>query len=239
MPLSPEQKKLITDASLLSEIEKMEHDLSDVTQESIGRKTKVREYEKTLSTWKDKLKKLDLDPDADDLEEQLNARLEKGKKGMKPDSEFEALMKKVNKLTDEVTNWKTTAEKNATEAAMAKARSAFAGKLTDHFGKASDLLLDYATLKGIIAVKDEMPGVMFEDDFVPLNAEKGQKSAIDVLKKLYPDFAITKQVGGGKDVSTRVNTNNTDGKPSMQMADFEAMTHPQKQEFIKSGGKVE
>ena len=236
MAFSDELKKKISDTAVLQEIEKLEDEINNVTGESIKRKGKIREYESKIGSLTEKMKKVGFDPDAD-FEEQISAKLEEGRKGLKPASELEALMKKVDKLSNELNGWKSQAEKSSAEAEMAKARAAFANKLTDHFGKASDILLDYATMKGIIAVKDGIPGVTVDDDFVPLAVEKGP-GAIDVLKKLYPQFAITKQQTGGKDVSTRPGTNSGDNREPISMEEFEKMPHASKQEFVKSGGKI-
>jgi hypothetical protein len=237
MAFSEELKKKVSDAAILAEIDKLEGELSDVTRESIGRKTKIRDFESKYGSLTDKIKRLGLDPDKDDVEEQFAALLEASKKGLKPESEMTALMKKVEKLSTDLNGWKTQAEKATAEAEMAKARAAFSGKLGDHFGKASDILLDYATLKGIIAVKDGVPGVSVDDDFVPLTVDKGP-GAIDVLKKLYPQFAITKQQPGGKDVSTRPEAGSGD-KKTLSMNEFEALPHAEKAAYVKEGGKVE
>lgn len=237
MAFDQELKKKVSDAMILAEIDKLEAELTDVTRESIGRKGKIREYDTKYGSLTEKIKRLGLDPDADDIEEQFNQRIEESKKGYKPESEMQVLMKKVEKLSGEINTWKSQAEKASAEADLAKARAAFSGKLGDHFGKASDILLDYATLKGIIAVKDGVPGVTVDDDFVPLTVEKGP-GAIDVLKRLYPQFAITKQVAGGKDVSTKPESGTGDIK-SISMNEFEALPHAQKAAFVKEGGKVE
>ena len=237
MAFSEELKKKVSDAAILAEIDKLESELTDVTRESIGRKTKIREYDGKMSSLTERIKKLGLDPDKDDIEEQFAAKLEESKKGLKPESEMTALMKKVEKLSAEINGWKSQAEKASAEAEMSKARAAFSGKLVDHFGKASDILLDYATMKGIIAVKDGVPGVSVDDDFVPLSVEKGP-GAIDVLKKLYPQFAITKQVSGGRDVSTRPDAG-AGTIQSLGMKEFEALPHAEKSSFVKGGGKIE
>lgn len=239
MALSEEIKKKITDASVLAEIENLESELNNVTRESISRKTKIREFESSHKATIDKIKALGLDPDQD-LEEQLNQRIEAGKKGTKPESEFEALSKTVKKLSDEIGGWKTKAEQAEHSAQLERARSAFSGKLTDTFGKASDLILDYAMMKGMISVRDGVPGVIHEDDFVPLTVEKG-KNAIDVLKQVYPDFAIVKQKPGSPNVNTKP-ANGSDGSAGgkvIAISDFEALPHAEKAAFVKEGGKVE
>jgi hypothetical protein len=229
--LSEEVRKKITDASVLEEIEALEQQLNEVTKESIGRKKKINELTGNL-------KRLELDPDSD-LEEQLTKKLEKSKEGYKPSSDYEAVLKKVDKLNKEMESWKSQAEASTKEAQMAKARAAFSGKLAEHFGPAADLLLELGTTKGQITVSPEgIPGVYHDEEFVPLHTEKG-KNAIDTLRKLYPTLAITKQVSGGKDVSTRTSGESKVQGQSMARQDFDALPPEEQYRFMKSGGALE
>jgi len=235
--LSPDVKKRIADADVLAAIDEMESNLNDVTKESIGRKGKIRDYESKISALTSQLKKVGFDPDSD-LEEQLSLRDAKSKEGYKPASEYELLSKKMEKISNEMMSWKQEAEKSQNEAILAKTKAAFSGKLGDHFGKAADMILDYASLKGIIAHKDGEPGVIIDDEFTPLNATRG-KNAIDVLKGVYSNFAITKQQQGSSNVSTKASSQSTGDVRTASMEEFESLPHAQKQEFVKSGGKIE
>jgi cell division protein FtsB len=233
MPIPVELKAKISDPTILAEVEKLGSVLDEVTQESLGRKAKLKDFESKFNTIAEKAKKVGLNLD-EDLESQLSERIEKSKTGLKPASEVEELSKTVKGLKDEIKSWKDTATRKEEEAILERARSAFMTKLPDHFGDATDILLDYALMKKQIASKDGVPGVVNGEDFYPLNVQKGQKSAIDVLKELYPKFVITKQVTGGKDVSTRIAS--SDGNPkTLTLEEFDSLpSQAAKDAFVAS-----
>lgn len=240
MPLTAEQKKKIQDSfpDVFSEVEKLEGELSNVTHESISRKNKIRDFESNQKSLLDKIKAHGIDPEGD-MELQIKTLIDNAKTGMKPANEFEVLTKKVDKLMHEVESWKTQAEKAQSEATIEKARAAFSTKLPDYFGPAADFILDYAITKGLVGVKDGVPGVVYDGDFTPLNVEKG-KNALDVLKSIYPQFVIVKQKGGSGSPASGgggAGAGSSDEK-TMPMKEFETLPHSQKQQFIRDGGKV-
>jgi hypothetical protein len=223
MPLSPELKAKITDTALLSEIENeildVESRLSDTTKESISRKQKLREYESKHAI----LKKYGLDPDGD-WDEQLETFKTKAKDGTKPVSDFDKMTKKLTDLENKI------AEKEQ-RAIMAETRSAFLPKIKDHFGKAAEDVLELATLKGLIASKDGIAGIMVDDEFTPLNMEKGT-SAIDVLKKLYPHHVVINQKSGSHNVNTNTSLDNSQSE-TIDRSTFEQLPFAEKMEMMK------
>lgn len=220
-------------------IESLTEKVHAVNNEAAGLRQRYKATEGSLAKLKEALKASELDPDSD-IPSQLNDRINKLKEGTKPASEYDGLAKDLLKVKKDLESWKSTAEKNAQEAEIAKARAAFSGKLTDHFGKASDVLLDYAVRLGQIVVKDGVPGVLVNDDFTPLNVESGT-NAIDVLRKLYPQFAITKQVPGSKNSNTRAPMGNEKSEKEMSRTDFTKLSSNDPRAamaFVKSGGTL-
>jgi hypothetical protein len=229
--ISAEIKSKITDAGALAEVEKVESLLFDVTEESKKWKTQSRQANSLI----EKIKKLGLDPEGD-VDEQLEQMFAKEttKKNLKPASEMETLSKQLSKLTSELTTWKETAAKAEKEAMLEKCRTAFGSKLPDHFGKSSSLVLDNAILKGLVTVEKGIPGVTVDDEFFPIESEKGKLSGIDALKKVYSDHVIVKQKSGGSDVHTQITMGA--GKEQISRSDFEQLAPVAKISYMKEVG---
>ena len=231
MPISAEVKGKITDAGALAEVEKVESLLFDVTEESKKWKNQARQANSLL----EKVKKLGLDPDGD-VDEQLESLFEKNvsKKNLKPATEMETLSKQIAKLTGELNGWKETAAKAEKEAMVEKCRTAFGSKLTDHFGKSASLVLDNAIIKVYITVDKGIPGAIIDEEFYPIESEKGKLNGIDALKKVYADHVIVKQKSGGSDVHTQITTNV--GKEQISRSEFEVLNPQQKINYMKEVG---
>jgi hypothetical protein len=232
MAISAEIKAKISDPSVLEAIETNEKLLYETTEESKKRKLELRNLNNLL----EKVKKLGLDPEGD-VEDQMTALLEETtkKKNLKPASELDTLSKQLKKLTDELNSWKAQAEKSEREASLEKARSAFSQRLTEPFGKNSSLILDNAIMKGLITTdKNGIPGVIHDEEFFPVEAEKGRFSALDILKKVYSDHIVVKQKAGGSDVNTRIAQG---GQNLISRADFEALPQTQKFQYMKEVGQ--
>jgi hypothetical protein len=242
MPLSYEQavaeiEKLPNGGDLLSSLTEKVH---SVNSEAQGLRNRYKTTESSLTKLKETLKSLELDPESD-LTQQLQARLEKEKAGLKPESEIAEVKKSLEKYKKEIDTWKQTAEDAKKDSLMSKAKQAFSPKLGDHFGKAAQHILELATLKGQIVVRDEIPGVMYNDEFVPLNVESGL-NAVDMLKKMYPELAITKQVTGSKKTNTSGASINEDkDEKIMTRAEFDKVSRSNPAEamaFVKDGGTL-
>jgi DNA repair ATPase RecN len=226
MSISAEIKSKVTDKDVLAEFERLEQLLDDVTEESKSRKLKLRDVEKKLSRWKEV--GIDPDGDPDDIVEKLSS---KAKEGTKSVSEYDALEKKITKLTKDMAAAQQTAQENAKKAAIAEAKGAFAGKLAEHFGNASDLILESGLMKNQITVDENgKPGVMHDDEFYPL--DKGK--AIDALKKLYPQLVTTKQVKGGRDVSTDTKLAFNNKYNQMGRKEFDSLPFEKQAELMKN-----
>ena len=239
MALTEEMKAKIAklDPNIMAEVEDLEQNLNHVTRESLDRKNKIRAYEASQKGLVEKLKARGIDPDQD-IDDQLNKVLDSAKTGMKPATEFEQLSKKFDKVMNELGSWKEQATKAQQEARMEKARAAFSSKLPDHFGPASDLILDYAVVKGLVGVNDDgLPGINHDGDFIPLNNDKG-KTAIDVLKGMYPQFAQVKQKAGTGTGGGSTQTSSSTGRV-ISFTEFESMPHAEKQAFMASVSKGE
>jgi hypothetical protein len=228
MPFDTTLRSKITDPAILAAIDEQDALLHQVTEESIGRKNKLRDVEPKHTAMLEKIKKLGFDPDGD-IEEQLQAMLEESpkKKGFKSASEYEKLAKKVA----EIDEWKTKADQATNALQMERAKSAFSNPLKDIFGKASDLILKVATADGMISIKEGVPGIVYDDDFVPLVTEKGKTSALDVFKKLYPDQVITKQKTGSHNVQT-ISTQKGESE-LIDRKTFDALSPMERFEYMK------
>lgn len=227
-----EVKKLPQGEEILGHVLEKVH---SVNNEAKNLRIKAKEYENILSTHKEKLKAHGIDPDSD-IDEQLEKM--RSKEGMKPESDFNKVMKELDKFKKEVSEWKGTAEKREADLLMEKAKNAFAPILSDHFGKQASALLELALLKGQIVVKDGVPGVLYNDDFVPLRTEKGP-NAVDMLRKIYPEFAITKQIPGSKKPDGRAPITGEESEKTMTRAEHDILGQKNPKaamDFIKAGG---
>lgn len=232
--ISADIKAKITDPAALAEVEKTEQLLYDVTEESKKRKLSIRDLNSLL----EKVKKIGIDPEGD-VDEQFEKLFEESskKKNLKPASEMETLSKQLAKLTNELTTWKETAAKNEKEAKLEKCKSAFSGKLAEPFGKSAGLILDNAILRGLITVDEKgNPGVMQDDEFFPIESDKGKLNGIDALKKIFADHVVAKQKNGGSDVRTQIS-NQSSGKEPISRSDFEQLGPLAKINYMKEVGQ--
>jgi hypothetical protein len=180
------------------------------------------------------LKSLEFDPEKD-LQEQFNAKLS----GTKPATEFDALSKKVEKLTSELTTWKQTAQQASEEAQISKAVEAFHAPLIDAFGaKNAEVIKELYTAKRSFSVRDGVPGIVIDSEFVPLAVSKGV-GAIDKIKTSYPHLAITKQTPGSKDVNANSQPGTNSTTKTLDRASFDAMPMTERMAFFKEGGQLE
>lgn len=241
MPLNQEMRdKLNTSLpDVAKEVDSLIEELASVTRESLDRKNKIRAFEANQKTFNEKMKTHGIDPEQD-IEDQLKRILDTAKTGMKPVTEFEQLSKKFDKVMSELDSWKTQADLSKKEAKIEKAKSAFSSKLPDHFGDASELILDYAVMKGLVGVNEEgVAGLNYDGDFIPITSDKG-KNAIDVLKQLYPKFAIVKQKGGtGTGGGTGNGAGGSGDLKTYSMQEFEALPHAMKQQVTAAVAKGE
>ena len=245
MPLTPEQKKLITDPSLFEAVEDLEKEIAIRNYESADRRTKLKKAEEDIKAFQsahnnliERIKKVGLNPDDEaDFNGQMTTIVDKvtKDKGYKPSSEFDSLKKMVDNLTKEVTTWKDTAERERKSAQTEKAATMFDPLLTEAFGKSAHVVKELLQLKGCIVLKDGVAGIQSGDDFIPLNADKGSLSAIDHIKGLFPDLVVTKQKGGTGGASSNKGAEAAN-KDMVDRATFETFTPQKKMEYMQKVG---
>jgi len=245
MALTAEQKQKITDAAVLDAIDDIEKELAARTFEAADRRTKLKKVEDEKKSLEgnyasviEKMKKLGFNPD-EDFEQQFPTIIEKvnKEKGLKPSAEFDNLMKKIEKLSGEVAEWKGAAERERKEAQVEKAATLFDPALGEAFGKSAHIVKELLRLKGNIVLKDGVAGIQNGEEFLPLNAEKGQVSAIDFIKKTYPDLVITKQkTGAGGAASGKNGGAGKDGMVSR--AEFDLFSPAKKVEYMQKIGQL-
>lgn len=241
MPLTAEQKATIKDAATLEAVEEIEKELATRNYEMSDRRTKQKKTDEELKTLQTKntaliesVKKLGFNPD-EDIEAQFPTIIEKvtKDKGYKPSGEFDKLMSKVEKLTTEVTEWKGAAEREKREAQVEKAGTQFDPALTEAFGKSAPIVKELLKLKGQLTIKDGVAGVQNGEEFIPLNAEKGKTSAIDIVKQTYADLVITKQKGGaGGSPSNKGAGGGGATEGMISRAEFELLDGPAKLKYM-------
>lgn len=241
MPLTAEQKAKITDAATLEAVEELEKELATRNYEASDRRTKLKKVEDEKKTVEqsftgiiEKIKKLGFNPD-EDIEAQFPTIIEKvtKEKGFKPSNEFDKLMAKIEKLSGEVAEWKGAAEREKREAQVEKAGTQFDPALSEAFGKSAPVVKELLKLKGQLTLKEGVPGIQNGEEFIPLNAEKGAVSAIDFVKKIYPDLVITKQKGGAGGSPSNKGAGGggaTDGMISRE--EFEKLDGPAKLKYM-------
>ncbi len=245
MPLTAEQKKLITDPAILQEIEDTEKEVARLNYENSDRRTKYAQSEKAKNEAATKLDKLQaamekvgLNAD-EDIEEQFPRLIDKvtKEKGFKPSSEVEALSKNLEKLTKKLEAAEAQAAAEKRETMVMQAASQFDPALTESFGKAAPIIRDLLRSRGRFAIKDGVPGLQNGDEFIPLNAEKGSQSAIDLLKKDYADLVVTKQKPGtGGSGVTKTGGGNNDKLISRE--EFDQLPLHKRSEFFANGGQL-
>jgi hypothetical protein len=164
------------------------------------------ERKRTIQEIKTHLKNAGLDPEAP-LPDQLTALTEKVKtevsKDVTPNKEVAAVKKELDdfKKKFETSQTELAAERQQTK--LERVKAAFSPKLPEHFGPAADLILKTAVAEGVITVDETgNPGVKMGDDFFPLNAGNGEK-AMNALRQLHPQLAVTKQKGGAGDTGAQ------------------------------------
>lgn len=244
MPLTAEQKAKITDAATLEAVEELEKrvvELATNKYEEADRRAKLKKTDEDFkailarhNVLIEKIKKLGFDPD-EDIEAQFPAIIEKvtKDKGYKPSNEFDKLMAKIEKLSGEVAEWKGAAERKDKEAQVEKAGTQFDPALSEAFGKSAPVVKELLKLKGQLTVKDGVAGIQSGDEFIPLNAEKGKTSAIDIVKQTYADLVITKQKGGaGGSPSNKGAGGGGATEGMISRAEFEKLDGPKKIEYM-------
>lgn len=215
-----------------------------VVKESIDRKTKIRDLTKTIEesgnsvkTMAEQLKDAGIDP-AKSVKDQIESMKESVKsqasQGMTPSKEYEALAKKhereMDKLRGEWESEKKAREEAAQAIKIEKAKSAFSPILSEHFGKTAQLLLEKDIREGRITVNDKgEPGVFHDDEFISLSENEGS-DAINILRNIHKDFAVSKQVGGAADTSARGGR--SDGIKIISLPDFENLDQTAKTSLI-------
>lgn len=237
MPLTPEQKKLITSPEVLEAVEELEKEVSARNFEAADKRTKLKKLEELHNGIVEKIKKLGFNPD-EDIEQQFPALIEKvtKEKGFKPSGEFDKLMQKIETLSKEVTEWKGTAEREKKESQVEKASTLLDPAFTEAFGKSAPVVKELLKLKGAIVLKDGVPGIQSGEEFIPLNAEKGSISAIDHVKQLYPDLVVTKQKGGSGGSPSNKGGEGVN-KDVVDRATWEGWPAPRKAEYMVKVGK--
>jgi len=220
-------------------IETLTEKVHSVNSEAQGLRSRFRTTESSYNKLKEALKNAELDPDSD-VVEQINNKLKKSTEGLKPASEVEEVLKRTSKLEKRLEESEARAIQLAEKAQMAEARSAFNQVLPDIFGKTSKLILENALKDGIIRVQEGVPGVLVNEEFTPLNTEKGL-NGLDVLKKLYPEHVIVKQVGGSRKVSSKAPLSDSEQSDDkvMNRKEFDTLDAQAKMDFMKAGGKLE
>lgn len=243
MPLTAEQKKGLS-ADVLQEIENDEKENARLNRENGEKRTRANEIERekkatetSLNELRDKMKKIGFDT-GEDIEDQFPGLIEKVTKerGFKPSSEVDALTKKFDAMTKKLEAAEAQAARDKQEAMIEKVGGLFGPALQENFGKAAPLIQNQLRLTGKLAMKDGVAGIQNGDAFIPLNAENGSESAIDLLKKEYGDFVVTKQKTG----TNGGGTNNTGGKNEKVMSrnEFEALAPLARMDFMKNGGQL-
>ena len=246
MPMTYEQavaevQKLPNGEDILANVLDKVH---SVNKEAQTLRQTSKQHEQGLTKLKDVLKKYEIDPDGD-LDEQFSKI--KSKDGLVPLTEMEKLNKQLEKFQKdheltkkELADHKAAIEKRDQDLIMEKAKNAFSPKMAEKFGKAANVLLEYAMSKGQIVVKDGVPGVLLNDEFTPLNLDKGL-NGIDVLAKAYPEFAITKQVPGSKTPDGKGYHGDDSNEKTMTRAEHDALgiKNPKAaMQFVRDGGVV-
>jgi hypothetical protein len=239
--LTAEQKKLITDTAILETIEEQERELAQANYESADRRTKLKDADsrfKSLETnhnaFREKIKKLGFDPDVE-LDEQFEKITKE--KGLRPSSDVDALTKKIQTLTDKITAQEAATVLAQHEASIEKASNLFDPLLKDTFDKSADVVKELLKLKGKIALKDGVPGILRGEEFIPLEAESGSVSAIDIIKKEYANLVVAKQKPGS---GSSPNNRSAGGKENemIDRATFETLSPDKKFAYMSKIGQL-
>ena len=208
MPLTAEQKTLIKDPDILREIEDDEREIARLNRENGDKRTRASKAESERATketelndLKGTLKELGFNADAltaAEIREQFPVLVEKitKDKGLKPQSEVDSFKKELDKMKKELADARAASEKDKHDAMVEKVGGLFEQDLQENFGKAAAFIRKQLRLEARFTIKDGVEGIQNGDEFVPRNAEKGNQSAIDQLKKEYADFVVTKQKPG-------------------------------------------
>lgn len=240
MPLTAELKSKIKEPEILEAIDEIEKDLATRNYEASDRRTKLKKMEDEYKAFQsnhnaliEKIKKIGFDPDAD-IEEQFPSIVEKvtKDKGFKPSGEFEKLLKTVERLTTEVAAAREEAAKEKREAMIEKAGTQFDPALNEAFGKAAPVVKELLKMKGQLAIKDGVTGIQMGEEFVPLNAEKGTTSAIDIIKKSYSDLVVIKQKGGAGGSANNTGSGNANENGLVTREEFEKFDGAKKAKYM-------
>jgi hypothetical protein len=149
-----------------------------------------------------------------------------------------AAMKKSNeKLIAQLEETQKKADQATQESILNSAFEKFSPELNKAFDKNSDVVRDLLRLKGLVVVKEGQPGVVVEDEFIPLVAQKGP-GAIDKIKAMYPQLAITKQTSGGNNVrSTTTPGSNNNANRELTRKEFDVLPGPTRIEYMAKVGR--
>ncbi len=243
MALTAEQKKNLP-ADVLQEIEDQEKEVARLNYENADRRKKYNDIEKdkrasetALNTLREKMEKLGFKSD-EDIEEQFPGLIEKvtKDKGLKPATEFDALTKKLDAINKKLELAEAAAAKEKHDAMIEKVGGIFDPALSETFGKAAPIIKDLLRTKGKFAMKDGVAGIQNGDEFVPLTAEKGSPSAIDLLKKDFADMVVTKQrlgTGGSPNAKT-----GTTGNEILTREEFDNLPPAKRTEYMAKVGQL-
>jgi hypothetical protein len=234
MPLSREQLEAIGKidggTSIIDQIESDLETAVNPYKDSIAKLTRENvERKRTIQEFKTHVKNAGLDPEAA-LEEQLAALTEKVKtestRDVTPNKEVEMIRKEMKALADKFTQSETQRLKAEQDIKSERVKAAFAPKLPDHFGPAADLVLRAGLIDGVITTDEGgQPGVKVGEDFFLLSDGNGEK-ALNALRQMHPQLAVSKQKGGAGDTGANGGKGNKSEK---------AMTTEQYHEQVSKG----
>jgi hypothetical protein len=256
MPLTEEQKdavaKLPNGQAILDEIEtdltaavtplkesitKLTDTNTKLTRENVERKRGEQEF---------KLQAKNLGCDTTkpipDIIQEMRAKLtETASKDTVPNSEVTALKKELAAFKATMESEKTARLEAEKATKIERVKAAIAPKLPEHFGAASDLILESGITKGYLTTNEAgEPCVKMGDDLIPLSEEDGAK-AINALKQMYPKLAVTKQKGGAGDTDTKGGKKSPPAK-TMTLEEYNTKVAGGKADevakFMAEGGQV-
>jgi hypothetical protein len=220
MALSKDQRDLISKIengqAILDEIDKSLKEVAEPLNAQIKKLTgddmNKRKY---ISELREQLKAVNLDPDDKEkpLAEQVEALQTKVKesatKGYKPNSEFEAqqkeMQKELKKLNDSLAKMAQEKADADKQAKMIKAQADY-GKFFDDTFVGGDLLLEKVIKEGEVVSDGKISGVMDGDTFLT-----GDEASA-ALKKKYSNRVITNQKTGSGNTPPNGGTRAKEGK---------------------------
>ena len=212
--------------------------------ENASWRTKLRDTEGRVKSYEELTtkQKADLEEAGFDPKLPIKDQLEKLKSGLKPSSEFDVLTKKMEAKVQELNKKFEDSELARTKAEQARqletVRNAFSLPLKEEFGANAKYLDKILSLEGHYSVKDGVAGIVYDDEFIPLDASKKEAGALAILKSKFPELAMSKQTSGGKGVNTTGAKGKTGDDLQMTMEEFEKLPVQQRIEFSQKGGQI-